>query len=394
MDHRGGAVSQKSTRQCAKGALWSSMPTLSRTLILLAVVTRAVSAQSPRPGTDLPTDGLGPLSTKTHGLVALPIVQSTPALGTGLGGAAVYEFRLDSSPPSSAGAGTLYTTSNSWMFGAGTHVWFHDARRQALGGISIFNANYDFFGVGLTAGQNDHSVPIGQRGDAEMVEFLGVLAGSVYIGPSYLHRGVNTSLKPQHVTDPLAPLANQNNSYQLSALGAAAEYDSRDNEDAPHHGNKSRMSLLYSEGWLGSDQSYSLFNAAINQYFALTRQQVLALRLSACDVGSSAPIWEYCLYGTDSDLRGYQAGRYRDRAMFAAQGEFRSPIVGPLGGALFGGVGGVGNSMSGFTWDHLLPAGGVGLRYLASARRHVTVGIDYAWGRDRGAFYLRIGEAY
>ena len=156
----------------------------------------------------------------------------------------------------------------------------------------------------------------------------------------------------------------------------------------------SRASLRFAEGWLGSNESYPGFEAAINQYFALSQHQVLAMRLAACGVGSNAPIWEYCLFGTHSNLRGYEGGRYRDRSMFAWQTEFRTPIAGPVGAALFGGIGGVANSMSAYTWNQLLPAGGIGLRYLASAKRHVTLGVDYAWGRDSGAFYLRVGDAF
>jgi hypothetical protein len=44
--------------------------------------------------------------------------------------------------------------------------------------------------------------------------------------------------------------------------------------------------------------------------------------------------------------------------------------------------------------DQLLPAGGVGLRYLVWESWHVKVGADVAWGRNGAAFYLRLGEAY
>jgi outer membrane protein assembly factor BamA len=151
---------------------------------------------------------------------------------------------------------------------------------------------------------------------------------------------------------------------------------------------------MWAESAFGSDQNFAFYHFAFNQYVALTSQQVLALRLSTCGVGQQAPIWEYCLYGTHSDLRGYEGGRYRDRAMFAAQGELRTPVVGRLGAALFGGIGSIGTSFGNAFSQEMLPSGGVGLRYLASVTRHVNVGADYAWSRDGGAFYLRFGEAY
>ena len=41
-----------------------------------------------------------------------------------------------------------------------------------------------------------------------------------------------------------------------------------------------------------------------------------------------------------------------------------------------------------------LPAAGVGLRYQASEAYGVNVSVDYAVGRDDGALYFRIGEAF
>jgi hypothetical protein len=38
-------------------------------------------------------------------------------------------------------------------------------------------------------------------------------------------------------------------------------------------------------------------------------------------------------------MRGYARGRYRDRWLLAAQGEYRSPVRKRLGGVLFAGAG-------------------------------------------------------
>ncbi|MFL5615107.1 MAG: BamA/TamA family outer membrane protein [Gemmatimonadaceae bacterium] len=372
------------------------MASLQHSLIMVLALAsaRLVRAQDPTPGVDLPTDGHAPISATTHGLLAIPVVVSGPTIGTGLGGIAAYIFRFDSSRASSMAAGGIYSNTQSWLFAVAAHVPFHASRRQALGGIEIFNVNYDFFGVGTAAGRADQSIPISQNGDAEMAEFLGRLPGAVYLGPRYFHRGLVTTLKAENANNALTPLARTNNNYDVSALGIGGEFDTRDNQYAPHHGSLSDLSVMWAEDFFGSAQNFAFYKFYFNQYFALTSQQVLALRLSTCGVGAGAPIWEYCLYGTQSDLRGYQAGRYRDRAMFALQSELRSPIVGRLGGALFGGIGSIGNSFGNSFSQLMLPSGGLGLRYLASESYHVNVGVDYAWSRDGGAFYLRFGEAY
>ncbi len=42
----------------------------------------------------------------------------------------------------------------------------------------------------------------------------------------------------------------------------------------------------------------------------------------------------------------------------------------------------------------ILPSGGMGLRYRASEDYGVNIGIDYAFGRNDSAFYVRIGEVF
>ena len=43
----------------------------------------------------------------------------------------------------------------------------------------------------------------------------------------------------------------------------------------------------------------------------------------------------------------------------------------------------------------LLPAGGVGLRYLAVPASGVNISVDYAWGKSgSGGLYVYIGDAF
>jgi outer membrane protein assembly factor BamA len=181
----------------------------------------------------------------------------------------------------------------------------------------------------------------------------------------------------------------------VSAFGAQGSYDTRNDWDEPTNGTLGEIQAMFSRGWLGSSPQFNWYRGWINQYVALSSHDaVLALRLQGCSVGSAAPVWEYCLYGLSSDLRGYAAGRYRDKTMFTGQAEFRIPIVDRFGAVAFGGVGAVAPSFSAVAMNQLLPAGGVGLRYLVYEAWHVKVGVDGAWGRNGGAFYLRLGEAY
>jgi len=366
-------------------------------IFLLLVAGRIAAAQDPTPGADLPTDARSPInSTGAGGFVGVPVVRSTPQLGFGLGAVGAFLFRIDSaSPQSVVGAGGVYSDTQSWLFGVGSRVLFHGGSRDGAAGVALFELNYDFFGVGVKNGDADHSIPISQSGDAEMLQMLGRVYGRFFAGPRYLHRGVTTTLKERAATDPISDVARLHPDYNLSALGLESAYDTRDQDASPHRGTMAEAAAMFGRDWLGTDQPFNYYRGWINHYVALSSGgAVLALRALGCSVDANAPVWELCLYGVQSDLRGYAGGRYRDRTMFATQAEFRVPVVDRLGAAAFGGVGGVAPAFSAYSTDHLLPAGGAGLRYLVSESYHLNVGADVAWGKNGAAFYLRLGEAY
>lgn len=365
-------------------------------LIGLLVAGRAVGAQDPTPGIDLPTDLRASITTGAGGFVGIPVVRSTPMLGFGVGAVGAFLFRIDSTSPQSViGAGGVYSDTQSWMFAVGSRVHFHGGSRNGAAGVAFFGLNYDFFGVGIDDGDAKQSVPISQDGDAEMVDLLGRLIGRFYAGPRYVHRGVTTTLKETGGSAHVTQLAGQTPDYNLSALGIGTSYDTRDDGAAPHNGTLAEVTAMFGRDWLGTDNSYNYYRGWINQYIRVPAiRGVVALRLAGCSVDANAPVWELCLYGIDSDLRGYSGGRYRDRTMFATQAEARIPFGDRFGSAFFGGLGTVAPSFSAVATDRLLPSAGLGLRYLVSESYHLNVGADVAWGKNGAAFYLRLGEAY
>lgn len=392
-----GRVRRKSTPSLRAVFLPCEMIKNCDSLIILVLAARIAAAQDPTPGADLPTDARSPVnSTGAGGFVGMPVVRSTPQLGFGLGAVGAFLFRIDSaSPQSVVGAGGVYSDTQSWLFGVGSRVLFHGGSRDGAAGIALFELNYDFFGVGVKDGNADHSVPISQNGDAEMIQMLGRVYGRFFAGPRYLHRGVTTTLKEGAATDAISDIARQQPDYNVSALGIETAYDSRDQEDTPHRGTLAEATAMFGRDWLGTDQPFNYYRGWINQYVPLSSGgAMLAFRALGCSVDANAPVWELCLYGVQSDLRGYAGGRYRDRTMFATQAEIRVPVADRLGAALFGGVGGVARAFSAYAVDQLLPAGGLGLRYLVSESYHLNVGADVAWGKNGAAFYLRLGEAY
>ena len=66
---------------------------------------------------------------------------------------------------------------------------------------------------------------------------------------------------------------------------------------------------------------------------------MLAYDLYVCDRGGQPPFYGNCIYGASNELRGYVAGQYIDRHMYATQVEYRLSLSWRLGLAGFTGVG-------------------------------------------------------
>ena len=77
---------------------------------------------------------------------------------------------------------------------------------------------------------------------------------------------------------------------------------------------------------LGSKYSFESNRFMFNYYHSLGKRQVLAYNLYTCATAGDPPFYGERIYGTNSELRGYVAGRYIDRDMIATQVEYRLAI--------------------------------------------------------------------
>ena len=114
----------------------------------------------------------------------------------------------------------------------------------------------------------------------------------------------------------------------------------------------------------------------------------------ACSANGSVPFYDLCLYGYNSDVRGYTTGQFQNRRMFATQAEYRLEWRKRLGFVAFGGVGGIGRTWGDFRSDQLLPGGGAGLRFNLDKKNHINYRIDLAFGREGHTLSIGVGEAF
>jgi hypothetical protein len=327
-------------------------------------------------------------------VVVAPIPISNPTVGSGLAVVVMPFYKLGAdSPLSNTALAAGYTSSGSWGVGAAQSTRLLGGEMRLDGSLGYVELHYAFFGTGSSAGTAGDSVPIVQKAFALVPEFLFQVASHTFLGLRYRGVRVETALDTDVAPPQFQSLPGLSLTVTSSGFGPVAVFDTRDNDMNPTAGMLIDFRGNYARKDFGSDFDYEVFTLAAN-YYRRTGPGVLALRAYACKVSENAPLFDLCLFGSGSDLRGYEVGRYRDRSMFAAQAEYRFPLAGRFGGVVFGGSGKIAPSFGEMGGQPDLPSVGAGVRWLASPKARVNLSIDVAKGRDDTSVYVYVKESF
>ncbi len=320
----------------------------------------------------------------------IPVIISNPTVGSGFGLAAARFYQLDAeSLVSSSSLGAYYTFNESWLVAARQETYFGEGRHRLNGLFGVYSLNTDYYGIGYDAGSEGSSVPTTKRGVALEAEYFRRIRSDLYGGLAYRFIRMDTTQDDGPVSIP-----EGQESVTSSGLGAGLSFDSRDNQYGPRTGVLFNLGGYIMRTGLGSDSDYDVFELECDTYVNVGESTVLAFRAMGRFSAGDVPFFDLSRYGSGSDLRGYIIGQYRDRLMYAIQAEGRFRIVGRLGGVAFAGIGGIAPTINEFHADELLPGVGAGLRFVISEELRISVGLDYAVGRDTDGWYARVGEAF
>lgn len=336
-----------------------------------------------------------PKKKKSHDLLIVPIPQSNPTLGSGITLVASLFYNPNKSPePWITGVGLMRTSNKSWAIGLAHKMSLSDDRFRIVGFGGYANVDVSFFGIGPNAGDRDLSIELNEKGFAALVQGQVQVARHVFIGPRYEYLSLTSSVHRDKRLFPDSEIPRAEFKSRLSGVGAVVDYDSRDSSLNPRKGLLIAASAIYNLPAIGSDYHYGKYLLNGNLYEPVGKTTVIAARASMCSVTNGGPFYDLCLYGMNSDLRGYEAGRYRNNAYWAAQVELRQRLFGRFGAVVFGGVGESTDRIGDFGNGKRLPSAGVGLRYQPSKSTPVNLRVDYARGKDSHALYIGVGEAF
>ena len=325
----------------------------------------------------------------------LPIV--SPALGTGIVPVLGYITPIPAKDkgitPSVIGAGGLITNNGTRGFGIGADLYLDQARYEWESIYANGNLDYNLYGIGFENGNAGHKLPLEQSGHLFFTKLLRNVGKDVYVGGRFMAGSSFITLKPTSGEIPPIP-PDVGVHTNLRALGMEVSRDSRPNRFYPLKGSVIDFTGDFFMKSLGSKYSFQSYKFTLNKYVSLSEKQVLAYNFYFCGTGGSPPFYGNCIYGANNELRGYTAGRYLDRFMLATQLEYRLALPWRFGVVGFAGVGGVVPGADQWRINHLLPAGGTGLRYMLSKKYHVNLRNDYAWGKDNFTWSVGVGEAF
>ena len=342
----------------------------------------------------------GKSSSPRGSFVVAPLPISSPALGTGIIPVLGYIFpfrRADKvSPPSVVGMAGLATNNGSRAFGAYADLFLRENTFRITALYARGNLDYDLYGVGLAAGNAGRKLPLEQTGQVLRGELLRRVGWDFFLGVRFWTGG--SEIVPRVTSDTTTrPEAPPDIGFQtaLRALGVRLNRETAPNRFYPTSGMLLDFTSDFFSQALGSKYSFQAYRFTFNKYGSLSKHQVLAYNLFVCGTGGNPPFYGNCIYGANNELRGYTAGRYLDRYMFATQLEYRLTLPKRFGVVGFGGIGGVapgGTQL--FRINNLLPGGGGGLRFQVTKAYRVNLRADFARGKDTWTWSMGVGEAF
>jgi len=331
--------------------------------------------------------------------VIAPLPISSPALGTGIVPVVgyIFPFRKDDtvSPPSVVGMAGVATNNGSRGFGAYADLYMKEKTYRVSAAYVRGNLNYNLYGVGLIAGNAGLKLPLSQSGQVLRAEALRRVGWDFFLGLRFWTGSSDIVRTSTSETSTVLPPPDLGLHTALRALGLRLNRETTTNRFHPTSGTLLDFtSDLFSEA-LGSKYTFQAYRFTFNKYAGMSEKQVLAYNLFVCGTGGTPPFYANCIYGTNNELRGYTAGRYIDRYMFATQLEYRLSLPKRFGLVGFGGVGEVApGGTQAFRVNNLLPGGGGGVRFQLSKIYRVNVRADFARGKDTWTWSMGVGEAF
>lgn len=330
------------------------------------------------------------------GWAALPIGEYTPETSLGLGAFATHFFRFGSEPvttrPSSISLVGLYTLREQLIAELIPEAYWDNQTWHLWSRLDYRRYPNQLWAQGNRAREDS------RESYAEDRLRWQVLADRAVAGPLRVEAKLEaigmsvTDVRPGGLlaTGEL-PGARGGRAF---GLGLGVLWDSRDHMLTPHDGDYHELLFMSYGELLGSEYGFSTLLMDLRRYIPITDEHTLALELlSELQVGD-VPFFKLATLGGEDRLRGLFEGRFRDKAMWVVQAEYRLPLFWRFSGVVHAGLGEVARSAAEFLLGAPQWSLGAGARLLLNTDERLNLRFDFGVSREGYGFYVGIGEAF
>jgi len=328
-------------------------------------------------------------------VLILPIIARSIETGWsfGLAGASTFHIGRDSATrTSNAQAIAMYTTRNQFVTALNGAIYFPGERFILNEQLSYSSFPDDFWGLGkLSADSSKESYKYKQYYIYLHPQFL--IARNLFLGVIYsFQRVFNVEYTAGGLFDKEDIPGRYG--YHVSGAGVSLTYDTRNNAFSPDRGVMLQFYVNPFASFLGSDYQYTNYVIDMRRFVRVFRDQVLALQVWGSWNSGDVPLRSFSYLGGANNMRGYYAGRFRDKNAGVIQAEYRIPLWWRIGAAGFGSIGNVGPELKDINLEYVKYSYGGGVRIALNQKEKLNLRLDYGIAKGSSGFYLQLGEAF
>ncbi|GGK68079.1 BamA/TamA family outer membrane protein [Rufibacter glacialis] len=360
-------------------------------LLLLAFVTLGFSASAQTPEV-APQDSVAPAYRKWN---IYPVLYYTPETQFGFGTKLVHVRKsagaLETDRPDLYSPTLVYTSRKQILTALSADVWRKHNGQHLSAQVEYNDYPYFFFGIG-----NNTPDEAEEAYTSRTINFFGQFEQrvfkQVYLGARYeFKRETIPEVAPEGLLAQKSIVGSEG--VVASGVGPLLMVDSRNNVYTPSAGDYHQFSAVFFGKYLGGEDNFTRYKLDLRKYMSGLGPGVLAVQgLFTFTVGD-APFQFLAPIGGVNVMRGFLEGRFRDEDAVVGQVDYRFPIKGRIGGAVFGGAGQVSKRIPDFALDEFHVAGGGGLRYKLNKEGMVVRG-DVAFSNQGMYLYFSFAEAF
>lgn len=329
-------------------------------------------------------------------ILVLPIIARSIETGWSFGIASAGTFHLkardSATRTSNVQAVALYTTRSQFVAALNGSIYFPGERFILNEQLSYSSFPDKFWGLGT-------STPDSNKESYKFKQYYVYLhpqrriGSNLFLGVVFEHQSV---FDVQYEAGKLFDKENilGRNGYKIFGLGLSFTYDTRNNAFSPSKGTMMQFWFDHFMPLIGSDYQYTSYTFDIRRFLRIYKNQVLALQAYGLFTARDVPLRSLAALGGANSMRGYYAGRFRDKNQGVLQAEYRVPIAGRIGAVGFAGIGNVGPELKDINFQCLKYSYGGGVRIALNKEEKLNLRLDYGLGEHSQGFYLQLGEAF